>query len=108
MREAGRMARLDIKIDVLVNSSSRATRVFAGHPDSLYPAMIEEALAHYATKTAGGYDIVFANTFGKANEAIIAASTSEEILFRRRCLVLRLGRGRSSHMGRFGKTWGRW
>jgi nickel-dependent lactate racemase len=36
-REAGRMARLDIKIDVLVNSFARATRVFAGYPDPCIP-----------------------------------------------------------------------
>jgi len=113
MREAGRMARLDIKIDVFVNSSSRATRVFAGHPDSLYPAMIEGALRHYATKARGEYDIVFANTFGKGNEAVIAASTSEEILSADGgCLVILndIEEGQVIHylMGRFGKNlWGR-
>jgi nickel-dependent lactate racemase len=113
MREAGRMARLDIKIDVLVNSSSRATRVFAGHPDSLYPAMIEEALTHYATKPRGEYDIVFANTFGKANEAVIAATTSEEILSPDGGYLVILNdieEGQVIHylMGRFGKDlWGR-
>jgi nickel-dependent lactate racemase len=113
MRESGRMARLDIKIDVFVNSSSRATRVFAGHPDSLYPAMIEGALTHYATKTSGEYDIIFANTFGKANEAVIAASTSEAILSRNGgCLVILndIEEGQVIHylMGRFGKNlWGR-
>lgn len=113
IREAGRMAKLDIKIDVFVNSSSRATRVFAGYPDPLYPVMIEGALRHYATKARGEYDIVFANTFGKANEAIIAASISEAILSCDGGYLVLLNdaeEGQVLHylMGRFGRNlWGR-
>lgn len=113
IRESGRMAALDIKIDVFVNSSARATNIFAGYPDGLYPAMIEGALRHYGTKAAGQYDIVFANTFGKGNEAIIAASISEAILSAAGgylVLLCDIEEGQVIHylMGRFGRDhWGR-
>lgn len=113
IREAGRMAALDIKIDVFVNSSSRATDVFAGRPEGLYPAMIEGALRHYATKAAAGYDVIFANAFGKANEAIIAATISEGLLSPDGGYIVLLNdieEGQVIHylMGRFGKDlWGR-
>ncbi len=113
IREAGRMSELDIKIDVFVNSAARATDVFAAYPDALYPAMIEGALAHYRTKVSGEFDIVFANTYGKANEAIIAVSIAEQLLSRQGgyiVLLCDIDGGQVIHnlMGRFGKDlWGR-
>lgn len=113
IREAGRMSRLDIKIDVFVNSSARATDVFAGYPDDLYPAMIEGALAHYRTRVSGEFDIIFANTYGKSNEAIIAVSIAEQLVSSEGgyiVLLCDIERGQVIHylMGRFGNDlWGR-
>lgn len=113
IQEAGRMAGLDIKIDVFVNSHARNTNVFAGHPDELYPAMIEGALGHYATKADGPFDIIFANTYGKGNEAIIAVSIAEQLISPDGgyiVLMCDMERGQVIHylMGRFGNNlWGR-
>ena len=113
IREAGRMARLDLKIDVFVNSLAQATDVFAGRPDDLYPEMIEGALAHYATESSAEFDIVFVNAYGKANEAIIAVSVAEGLLSPGGGYVVLLcdiEEGQVIHylMGRFGNnTWGR-
>lgn len=113
IREAGKMAGIDYKIDVFVNSSARATDVFAGDPEELYPDMIERAVPHYFTPTEGEYDIVFVNTFGKANEAIIAAAIGEPLLSRKGgyiVLLCDIEEGQVIHylLGRFGKDlWGR-
>ena len=113
IREAGKMAGIDFKVDVFVNSASRATDVFAGDPDELYPDMIRRAIPHYLTRAKGEYDVVFANTFGKANEAIIAAAVSEPLLSLKGgyiVLLCDIEEGQVIHylLGRFGNDlWGR-
>jgi lactate racemase len=113
IREAGKMTGIDFKIDVLVNSTSRATDIFGGQPDVLYPDMLRRAIPHYFTRAQGGYDVVFANAFGKANEAIIAAAVSEPLLSEKGgyiVLLCDIDEGQVIHylLGRFGKDlWGR-
>ncbi len=68
--EAGDMVGLDMKIDALVNTWGETVALFAGKPRPAYAAALEAAKAHYLTPAASGKDIVIANTFAKANEAI--------------------------------------
>jgi hypothetical protein len=44
--------------------------LFAGDPEATYAAAVSEAKKHYHTRRAQGENIVIANTFTKANEAI--------------------------------------
>lgn len=80
IKECGRMARLDAKIDVLINTDAEIVDIFAGNPDDLYLYMTEKASVHYSTKAPGKADIVFANTYSKASESIIALSLAEMLL----------------------------
>jgi nickel-dependent lactate racemase len=68
--EAAEIAGLDMKIDAIVNMWGETAAIFAGAPESAYAAALEEARTHYLTSLAGDRDIVIANTFAKANEAI--------------------------------------
>jgi nickel-dependent lactate racemase len=70
IEEAVKMVGLDIKIDAVVNGWGETSAIFAGEPISAYAAALEEAKKHYLTKVARDKDIVVANTFAKASEAI--------------------------------------
>jgi len=78
--EYGRIVKLDAKIDVLVDEEGRHVDLFAGTPDDLYRYMIPRASVHYGTMAKRKADIVFANAYGKANEAVIALSLAELFL----------------------------
>ena len=80
VKECGRIARLDAKIDVLVNTSGEHVDLYAGPAEGVYEAMTEKALLHYSTNVPGKADIVFANAYGKGNEAWIAMSQAESLL----------------------------
>jgi nickel-dependent lactate racemase len=68
--EAADIAGLDMKIDALVNIWGETADIFAGKPRPAYAAALAAARAHYLTPSARDMDIVIANTFAKANEAI--------------------------------------
>ena len=113
MKEYGRIARLDAKVDFLVNSEAEAVDIFAGHPDELYNYMVPRAAPHYRTHAPGRADIVFANAFSKANEASIALAIAEALLKDEGGYIVLLcdtEGGQVVHylLGRFGKgLWGR-
>ena len=113
LREFGRTAGLDIKIDLLVNSAADGTDVFAGNPDHLYDYMLTRAPVHYATPVPGGADVVFTNVYAKANEAAIAVGQAERLLKDKGGDIVCLcdtDMGQVVHyvFGRFGKEcWGR-
>jgi len=113
MLECGRMAGLNVKIDVLINTGATPTHIYAGNPEDLYGNIIYKATAHYNSKTAHRADIVFANAYCKANEAVIALSLAETLLKDEGGYVVILcdiEEGQVIHylLGRFGKsTWGR-
>ena len=62
---------LDVKIDCLINMWGETVAIFAGALKPTYEAAVHEAKAHYLTPKAKGESIVIANTFAKANEAIM-------------------------------------
>jgi len=68
--EAAGIVGLDMKIDAIVNMWGETVACFAGDPRPAYAAALEEARKHYLTPAARDKDIVIANTFAKANEAI--------------------------------------
>jgi nickel-dependent lactate racemase len=68
--EAPSIAGLDMKIDTMVNMWGETAAVFAGAPGPAYAAALAEAKKHYLTPLAGDSDIVIANSFAKATEAI--------------------------------------
>ncbi len=68
--EAADIVGLDMKIDAIVNMWGEIADIFAGAPQPAYAAALEEARTHYLTPSARDKDIVIANTFAKANEAI--------------------------------------
>jgi lactate racemase len=68
--EAAQLAGLDMKIDALVNGWGETVELFAGSPALEYPAALKAAQKHYLTPSAKDCDIVIANTFAKANEAV--------------------------------------
>jgi len=55
---------------VVVNGRGETAALFAGAPLPTYAAALKEARTHYLTPQAKDKDIVIANTFAKANEAI--------------------------------------
>jgi nickel-dependent lactate racemase len=71
IEEATALAGLDVKIDCIVNSSGETVAIFAGAPKPTWAAAVSEAKAHYLTPETKGEGIVIANTFAKANEAIM-------------------------------------
>ncbi len=70
IEEAAAIVGLDMKIDALVNNWGETAAIYAGAPAPCYAAALTAARAHYLTPAARDKDIVIANTFAKANEAI--------------------------------------
>jgi nickel-dependent lactate racemase len=68
--EAASIVGLDMKIDAMVNMWGETAAVFAGAPGPAYAAALVEAKKHYLTPLAGDSDIVIANSYAKASEAI--------------------------------------
>lgn len=69
---AGEAAGLNFKVDCLINRYGQITNIYAGPFRSTHQIGAEEAKEHYGIKNSGGFDIVVANAYGKANEAAIA------------------------------------
>ncbi len=113
VKEFGRIARLDAKIDFLINSEAEAVDMFAGPPEESYSVFAERAVAHYATAVPRKADIAVVNTFAKGNEAVIGLSQASALLKEEGGTVVLLGdvtHGQVVHylLGRFGTDlWGR-
>jgi lactate racemase len=113
LKEFGRKARLDVKIDVLVNTKAESIDICVGTPDEVYNRFTDSALPHYGTHVSGKADIVFVNTFAKGNEATIGLSLAASLLKDEGGDVVLLAdvpQGQVVHylFGRFGhEVWGR-
>jgi nickel-dependent lactate racemase len=111
INEAADIVGLDMKIDAVVNMWGEATDIFAGAPDPAYAAALEKAKAHYLTPAARDKDIVIANTFAKANEAISGLMVAFPSLSQRGgdvVLIANAPEGQVTHylMGPFGESIG--
>jgi nickel-dependent lactate racemase len=102
---------LDMKIDALVNTWGETVALFAGKPRPTYAAALEAARAHYLTPAALGKDIVIANAFAKANEAVSGLLIAFPSVARRGgdvVLIYNAPEGQATHylMGPFGNDIG--
>jgi nickel-dependent lactate racemase len=109
--EAADIVGLDIKIDAVVNTWGETAALFAGAPRKAYAAALAEARAHYLTPAAHDKDIVIANTFAKANEAISGLLIAFPAVSRQGgdvVLIANAPEGQMTHylMGPFGNTIG--
>ncbi len=68
--EAAAIVGLDMKLDAVVNGRGETVGLFAGAPGLCYAAALEAAKEHYLTPAARECDVVIANTFAKASEAV--------------------------------------
>jgi len=113
LKEFGRKAGLDMKIDALVNTRAETVDLCAEEPDRVYARFGDSLLEHYGTPVPGKADIVFVNTFAKGNEAVIALGLAGQMLKDKGgdvVLLADIPEGQVVHylFGRFGKeTWGR-
>ncbi len=78
--EAARMAKLDVKVDAIVNLKREVTALFVGDPVEEHKAGVEVAKEHYATDMVHDADIVVANCFSKANEMLLAPPVVSPLL----------------------------
>ncbi|MFC2012826.1 lactate racemase domain-containing protein [Chloroflexota bacterium] len=108
--EAAALAGLDIKIDCLLNTRGETVGIFAGALEPAYAAAVAEAKQHCLTPRLDGEEIYIANTFAKANEALMVgmrvpfvASSSNDVDI---VLTSNAPDGQVTHylLGNFGKT----
>jgi nickel-dependent lactate racemase len=107
--QAAEIAGLDMKIDALVNMWGETAAMFAGKPRAAYAKALEAAEAHYITPQASDKDIVIANTFAKANEAISGLLVAFQAVGKRGgdvVLIANAPEGQATHylMGPFGNN----
>ncbi|MBN1692889.1 MAG: DUF2088 domain-containing protein [Dehalococcoidales bacterium] len=107
--EAVDIVGLDMKIDALVNTWGETVALFAGSPRPAYAAALEAAKSHYLTPAALDKDIVIANSFAKANEAVSGLLIAFPSVSRNGgdvILISNAPEGQATHylMGPFGNT----
>ncbi|MCL6446735.1 MAG: lactate racemase domain-containing protein [Armatimonadetes bacterium] len=107
--EACQLAGLDFKVECLVNSWGETVAVFAGEPLAVHAVAVKEARRHYLTPGGGGCEVVIANTFAKANEALSGLPTAWQAVGRNGgdvVLIANAPDGQAVHylMGTFGKN----
>jgi len=74
MEEAARLAKLDIKVDALINGRGEISALFAGDFVKEHREAVKLGRRLYETKPLTEADVVIANTYTKANEACLALS----------------------------------
>jgi nickel-dependent lactate racemase len=109
--EAAAMVKLDVKIDTVVNMWGENVDIFAGAPAPAFAAGLDEAKTHYLSPAAEDKDIVIANTFAKANEALSGLLIAFPAVSQRGgdvVLIANAPEGQITHylMGPFGNTIG--
>ncbi len=105
--EAGKIAGMDMKIDVLLNGVGDSTDVFAGDLQSEFLGGVKVAREHYSTKNVPQEaDVIIANTYAKANEATLAYSNWKNKVKKDGVMVIiaHAPEGQSTHYlyGKFG------
>jgi len=71
MEEFTNRVGLDMKIDVIVNGKGDTVKVFAGNHSDEFMEGVKYARYHYSTKLEGEFDVIIANVYAKANEAVL-------------------------------------
>ena len=110
MEEAARMASLDFKIDVIINGRGESTDLFAGDFIAEHREAVKAGKQVYVTKPIEEPDIVVANAFAKANQAVVAAQSTVVKMKKNGTLVIVAnapdGQGTHYLFGKFGKKLG--
>jgi nickel-dependent lactate racemase len=105
--EAGKIAGMDMKVDVLLNGVGDSTDVFAGDLQMEFTEAVKVAREHYSTKgVPEKVDVIVANTYAKANEATLAYSNWKDKVKEDGVMVIiaQAPEGQSTHYlyGKFG------
>jgi lactate racemase len=111
IEEAVRMARFDMIANCLVNLRRETTDLFVGDPIDAHIAGVRVAEKVYPTPPVSGMDVVVANGFMKANEAVLAVKLAVQCLKEKPgdlVLIVNPPDGQVTHYlrGGFGKTIG--
>ena len=77
---AGDIAGLNFKVDCLINRRGEIASLYAGSFRATHEQGAKEAKEAYGISFSGGYDIVVANTYAKANESGIAMLLARKLL----------------------------
>jgi len=106
--EAGKIAGMDIKIDVLVNGFGDTSVVLAGDLQKEHVSAVKYAKEHYLTPNMPeDADVIIANTYAKANEATLALSNWNHRMKKNGVMVIitHAPEGQTTHYlyGKFGK-----
>lgn len=108
IEEAGKIAHMDMKIDVLVNGTGDSAAIFAGDLQQEFILAAEVAKNHYSTPPLPkDVDILIANTYAKANEAVLALTNWNHVMNKNGVMILiaQAPEGQTTHYlyGKFGK-----
>jgi lactate racemase len=111
IEEAVRMARLDAIVNCVVNLRRETTDLFVGDPIEAHIAGVGVAEKAYPSAPVSGVDVVVANAFIKANEAVLAVKLAVQCLKDKPgdlVLIVNAPDGQVAHYlrGGFGKTIG--
>jgi nickel-dependent lactate racemase len=107
--ESGKIAGMDMKIDVLVNGLGENTDVFAGDLQEEFVEGVKHAKTHYLTPSVpDDLDVIVSNTYAKANEATIGLGTWKHRLKKKNgvmVVITQAPEGQTTHYlyGKFGK-----
>lgn len=80
MNDAARMAGLDMKVDCIYNLDRQVTHLFVGDVVAEHEAGVKVAREYWATDVVDGCDVVIANSFSKADEALLAVGVAAPLL----------------------------
>jgi len=112
VEEAAILAGLDVKIECLINDWGETAAIFAGALKPTYETAVRQAKTHYLTSKTRGESIIIANTFAKADEAILIGLHTTFAAVSPKggdvVLIANAPDGQVTHymMGNFGKTTG--
>ena len=106
--EAGDIAGIDMKIDVLLNGFADSSEIFAGKSREEFLRAIAISRQHYLTPTFPGVDVLIVNTYAKASQASLGLINWKHRVKKNGVIVLiaQAPEGQGTHYlyGKFGKT----
>jgi hypothetical protein len=74
------MAGLDMKVDCIYNLDRKVTHLFVGDVVAEHEAGVKVAREYWSTDVVDGCDIVIANSFSKADEALLSVGVAAPLL----------------------------
>jgi nickel-dependent lactate racemase len=106
--EAGDIAGIDMKIDVLLNGFADSSEIFAGNCREEFSRATAKSRQHYLTPTFPEVDALIVNTYAKASQASLGIINWKHRVRKNGVVVLiaQAPEGQGTHYlyGKFGKT----